>query len=275
MLVRVGRQILSDAFVEAHDLAFEVAHVVEAVLDEKAMVIGEVPLERALDVVDLGRQPPMGQAGDLGEIQGPAGEKGLEQALARRPEHIGEDRAQLDVGVFEDLLDAVAFGAAVAQERLAVPGQVPQVATGAGRDEAGPDQAVAQPEQARGEDVDDRTDIWSLRVVLYEMLAGEPPFQGENLLSLSHAIAEETTPGLPRTASSVQTCVSRALSKDREQRHETVRDLVDQLRQAQNGPLAVTNAATADTPSIAVLPFSNMSADPEQEYFSVTAWPMN
>ena len=45
------------------------------------------------------------------------------------------------------------------------------------------------PEQARGEEVDHRTDIWSLGVVLHEMLSGQQPFQGENLLSISGAIS--------------------------------------------------------------------------------------
>ena len=129
--------------------------------------------------------------------------------------------------------------------------------------------AYMSPEQARGQEVDHRTDIWSLGVVLYEMLAGEPPFRGENFLALSNAIAEQEQPPLAGSPSAVQPLVSQALRKDLAQRYQAVADLVGDLRKLQSAPdtPTVTTAVQADTPSIAVLPFRNMSADPEQEYF--------
>ena len=129
--------------------------------------------------------------------------------------------------------------------------------------------AYMSPEQARGQEVDHRTDIWSLGVVLYEMLAGTPPFQGENLLSISNAILEKEQTSLTGSSSSAQGVITRALYKDRAQRFRAVTDLLGELRKLQSSTDAptVVTAAQPEVPSIAVLPFANMSADPEQDYF--------
>jgi serine/threonine-protein kinase len=76
--------------------------------------------------------------------------------------------------------------------------------------------AYMSPEQARAEEVDRRSDIWSLGVVLYEMLTGRPPFAGDNLLAISRAILEHDPRPLPGPAARAQGVVSRALSKARE-----------------------------------------------------------
>ncbi|MDP6581973.1 MAG: tetratricopeptide repeat protein, partial [Vicinamibacterales bacterium] len=128
--------------------------------------------------------------------------------------------------------------------------------------------AYMSPEQARGEEVDQRTDIWSLGVVLYEMLAGEPPFRGENLLAISKAILEGQPPPLPRASVSMEPVIGRSLNKSREQRYQAITDLLDELWTTGGGSDATApKSAEPTVPSIAVLPFANMSADPEQEYF--------
>ena len=124
--------------------------------------------------------------------------------------------------------------------------------------------AYMSPEQARGQEVDHRTDIWSLGVVLYEMLSGQPPFQGENLLALSSAIQGDQPATLTNESSSLNGVVARALHKSRPQRYQAVGDLLDELRSVTAAALPVTNQSA---PSIAVLPFADMSPGKDQDYF--------
>jgi eukaryotic-like serine/threonine-protein kinase len=131
--------------------------------------------------------------------------------------------------------------------------------------------AYMSPEQTRGEPVDHRTDIWSVGVVLYEMLTGVRPFRGDTEEAIVRAIREDEATPVDRLRADVPSALSRVVSQcltgDPALRKPSAVALLADLR-------AVATARTDDTlapderPAVVVLPFADMSPDRDNEYFS-------
>ena len=168
------------------------------------------------------------------------------------------------------------------------------------------------PEQACGAPVDKGTDIWSLGVVLYEMVTAHAPFTGETPGEVMASILEKEPPPLTsyvaNTPAKLQQIISKTLRKDREERYHTAHELLEalqSLRRSMEFKTALERSTKAPSwlrwaamtaallafaaivagivmfsrnrvrstlvvpeKSIAVLPFENLSRDPDSAYFA-------
>ncbi len=170
------------------------------------------------------------------------------------------------------------------------------------------------PEQARGAAVDGRSDLWSLGVVLYEMLAGSPPFRASTQTDVLVAILTQEpatlSRALPNVSEGLEKLVGRLLSKDVQARYQTAEELMHDLEGARAESLlpsrkrllpalrlfaiavmlvlvagagllyyrrvearkyttsTTASATDAHRRVVALLPFENISHDPDQEYFT-------
>ncbi len=151
------------------------------------------------------------------------------------------------------------FGLAKLVEPLAAEEKGSEVET-AVRAETDPGRVMGtvsymSPEQARGKAVDHRRDIFSLGIVLYEMLAAQAPFKGSSSLEVLHALSTEAAPRLPElgsdateeATSELQRMVDKCLAKDPNRRYQTIKDLVVDLRAVRD---LLVSGSRAPVPSV-------------------------
>ncbi len=240
---------------EADGIHFLTMELVEGQSLDRLITGDGLPLERILEI-----------AGALAEALTAAHEKGIVHRDLK-PANVmvtGDGRVKvLDFGLAKEMRPHDPAGATL---------------TSAGNTEVGVvmgTPAYMSPEQIAGRELDHRTDIFSLGIILYEMASGRRPFAGASSAELASAILRDT----PRALSEIRAglaeelgrLIQRCLEKDAQNRFSSareVRDALQTLRRDPSGSGARTVVSTNPAPSIAVLPFVNRSGDADNEYFS-------
>jgi serine/threonine-protein kinase len=176
-----------------------------------------------------------------------------------------------DFGIARAVSAAGAAGAAGAAETAGSGERMTMVGLAVGTP------AYMSPEQAAGErELDGRSDLYALASVLYELLAGEPPFTGPTVEAI---LVQRFTQHPPRVSlkragvsRTLEGAICTAMARAPDERYATVERFAAALAESVTpaaGSVGAAGSAVADADrSIAVLPFANMSGDAENEYFS-------
>jgi serine/threonine protein kinase len=132
--------------------------------------------------------------------------------------------------------------------------------------------AYMSPEQAEGRQADQRSDIYSLGIIIYEMVAGKAPFEGKTTFDIIKKQKTEAPPDIkelnPQVPLDLSRLILKCLEKDREKRYQTIEEVSAELRRIGKAKPEGKKAVEKKWEnSIAVLPFTDLSPQRDQEYF--------